>query len=564
MHICVAHRGERHLSKAAFEGDRQKTKVIAQLYDVALDPLHAPHLWQIWRDSNEQSGPSWPFTDAEVIAHAKRAAVILAGGRGFGEDMAHLQDVLSAILCNAAFVVDGNGRIVALNGAASKVFGLSQNATLADLPLEWAAQEALAQTVQSVLVDQRGRVVPLRLHMGQEGGPFVLRLSRLNIQPSLALVVTSLQLWPDGFDLLLGGLYDLTKAELEVIQSLSMGALIPQIARQRQRSLETVRTQMRSILQKTEARSQADLVRLVQGLVDVAQVPVPMQPITLGRGIGQARTPNQIVDSSGRNLTWLEFGAPAGRVILFMHGLIWGADWPETAKALAAQMGWRIILPIRAGFGQSDPPARGSLQETVQDYAAVLDYLGLHDVIVMPFAEALDYGLALAQARPDMVAGVLGLPHDFDQQAEPWRQSAKAIALYQPELLSFWMHFTLLYWRRIGAEAFCSAKPLLSEQQFDEALSQGIALFGGDAEQAARAISREMIALMETAPSLLQERPVSVHLLLRDSAQEGGEQGLSNLTHGLVSETAESLFFNNWQLILQECLKFAQNLPKKR
>lgn len=58
----------------------------------------------------------------------------------------------------------------------------------------------------------------------------------------------------------------LTPAEAQVALALAGGQVVKEIARNRQVSVETVRNQIKSILQKTQSRRQADLVSLVAAL----------------------------------------------------------------------------------------------------------------------------------------------------------------------------------------------------------------------------------------------------------------------------------------------------------
>ena len=57
-----------------------------------------------------------------------------------------------------------------------------------------------------------------------------------------------------------GEIYGLTKAELAILKSLAVGQNAGLIAAETGRSIQTVRTQIKSILQKTGAKGQSDLI----------------------------------------------------------------------------------------------------------------------------------------------------------------------------------------------------------------------------------------------------------------------------------------------------------------
>jgi DNA-binding CsgD family transcriptional regulator len=61
----------------------------------------------------------------------------------------------------------------------------------------------------------------------------------------------------------LGQLYDLTRIESQIAIALANGMGVEEIAQAHGRSINTVRTQLRSIFQKTNTNSQADLIRLL-------------------------------------------------------------------------------------------------------------------------------------------------------------------------------------------------------------------------------------------------------------------------------------------------------------
>ena len=57
-------------------------------------------------------------------------------------------------------------------------------------------------------------------------------------------------------------IYGLTKAELAILRALAAGQNSGLIATETGRSIQTVRTQIKSLLQKTGAKGQSDLIRM--------------------------------------------------------------------------------------------------------------------------------------------------------------------------------------------------------------------------------------------------------------------------------------------------------------
>ncbi|MEI2707307.1 MAG: helix-turn-helix transcriptional regulator [Ilumatobacteraceae bacterium] len=132
-------------------------------------------------------------------------------------------------------------------------------------------------------------------------------------KPSLALVLSTELVWPEGFETTVQEAFGLTPAEVEIVRGITLGLPVRDIAEARGRSAETVRTQLRSILQKTETHSQSELVRVVIGLMDVALIPAggTGRSVPLG-GALEPREVRELWLADGRRLTWIEFGNPEG------------------------------------------------------------------------------------------------------------------------------------------------------------------------------------------------------------------------------------------------------------
>lgn len=65
-----------------------------------------------------------------------------------------------------------------------------------------------------------------------------------------------------------GSMFDLTPAEVQIALALTQGQSVKDIATQRRTAVYTVRSQVKSLFEKTETRRQADLVRLVTRLTE--------------------------------------------------------------------------------------------------------------------------------------------------------------------------------------------------------------------------------------------------------------------------------------------------------
>ncbi|HEV7723350.1 MAG TPA: alpha/beta hydrolase [Iamia sp.] len=112
-----------------------------------------------------------------------------------------------------------------------------------------------------------------------------------------------------------------------------------------------------------------------------------------------------------RRLGFAEFGPHDGRAVVWLHGTP-GArrQIPQEARALAHDLGLRIIGIDRPGIGSSTAHLYPNVLGFAADLATVADSLGVEDMAVIGLSGGGPYALAAAHALPDRVvaAAVLG------------------------------------------------------------------------------------------------------------------------------------------------------------
>ena len=301
-----------------FAEPESRAEIVDRLYEVALDPIRLEDLLEVWeqRISGLRVGPTEqavPLDDPEIDAHVSRARVFLDRYEATRE-AAGYRLRLDEIPRAAAFVSDGGARLTACNRAAARVFGLSEGGPLTDLPFDAEDLALLQGVIRKVASGRAEQVATLRIRSEVTGGPVILRVSALE-EKGLALVLSTELFWPEDFGQTVQEAFGLTAAEVEIVRGITLGLPLREIADQRGRSIETVRTQARSILAKTETHSQSELVRVVLGLMDVALIPGGgAEPMTTA-GTLPPLAFQQTRGPQGRRLDFIEFGDPRGRPV---------------------------------------------------------------------------------------------------------------------------------------------------------------------------------------------------------------------------------------------------------
>ncbi len=559
----------------------QKAEIVDRLYDVAVDPIRLEELLAVWEGSAAplrvgSVDNAILFDDPDIDAHLTRATVFLdryeASQKVLGD-----RTILESIPRAAAFLSDGGAVIAGCNRPAVQAFGIADGGPIAALPFDPADIDILRGVVRKVAARRDAKIVTLRIRSRTTGSPVIMRVSPVDsaARPPLALVLSTELVWPEGFAVTVQEAFGLTAAEVAIVQGITLGLPLKDIADARGRSVETVRTQVRSILAKTETHSQSELVRVVLGLMDVALIPTQGAAGAVTGSL--APIPFQSLrGADGRRLDWITFGAPQGRPVLYMHldyGLI---RWPARAERAAVQRGLRIIVPVRAGYGRSDLHAKGQdhLTGVVTDYAAVLDHLGLRDTVVIPQGADLRFALLLAQTRPDLVHAIVGcacqLPLRTAAQYErmdKWQRFILANARYAPKVLPFLVKAGFSLARRLGKAAFFTQvnggspadMATFARADVRAAVLEGSEVCMSADHLAAEAFTRECISSEKDWSALVRDARVPVRLLQGDQDPQTPVQSIRelmvdypHLDISFLPDTGQLLFFAEWPHVLDE------------
>ncbi|RAP41918.1 hypothetical protein BYZ73_08180 [Rhodovulum viride] len=257
--------------------------------------------------------------------------------------------------------------------------------------------------------------------------------------------------------------FDLSEAETEVL-GLSLQCLSrKEIAARRGVSPETVKKQSERIFAKTGARSQLELT-----LISASMYRDPAAPVRPGRPDLRACAlpyfPDERVLCDGRRtVTYRVFGDAEGQPVLFLHGTYGFCLWPEQAEREAARRGYRVIVPIRPGYGNTTgtAPGDGVLTRIFDDIRQILDREGVRAASVVTLENDSFLGFAFANRCPDRVraliafAGVLPMTREVQyRRMDKWHRFVVGTAHYTPALIPLVARAGFHYAARIGREDF--------------------------------------------------------------------------------------------------------------
>ncbi|MDX5383780.1 MAG: LuxR C-terminal-related transcriptional regulator [Rhodobacterales bacterium] len=204
--------------------------------------------------------------------------------------------------------------------------------------------------------------------------------------------------------------YGLSAAETEVLAQLAKGKKADEIATLKNVSVNTIRAQIRALLDKTGSRTQGDLVRSSVFVLSQFQSLRLVSQAFLPADVRTEPLFSRVILPSGRMLQFRQYGDIDGLPVLYLHGMMSGPDLPDHVKHAVRQNGLRIIAPSRPGFGKSDSIAAEDwdfVRQSCRDLYSFLDILSVPAAFVIGNLSAVGIALNFADRFPDRCNGVL-------------------------------------------------------------------------------------------------------------------------------------------------------------
>ncbi len=215
----------------------------------------------------------------------------------------------------------------------------------------------------------------------------------------------------------------LTDTELALVEHIVTGGKVRDFAEQRGRSVGTARNQLKTLQRKLSINSQEQLLLLYAGFVHSLESP------DHGAHVAAHQCDNIFEDGDGQTIAWEEFGDARGKPVLFFHALEGALVTPQVSQA-AARSGLRFVAPWRPHFGDTSGLQSGDAFERTRNFAArlpaFLDHLEIDRVVALGTQAGMPYLMAMAQAHPERLYGVVGAGPFLPVAGKDFRYLAKS------------------------------------------------------------------------------------------------------------------------------------------
>lgn len=451
------------------------TALIQALYEVAVNPQAYDRLLELWGAHLDAA-----LEKVRLEAASADHAALTQEHQIVTEDLAdHVlrafeildrlgrnatPSALSEQQARACLSLDRQGRITDCNRSAAALFGCSVGDALSDL----AMTPESTRRLRALAVSGRPREAHevFLFFSGQEAYPHPMILSDPEAtatgQAEQLTLVALHREWTSRHDQVLQRLFGLTEAETRVARETLNGTSLPELAEEMGRSVDTLRTQMKSIRRKTFTANQTQLVRIMTGLEALSGPERPDSPADENGAF--------LSLPGGRRLQYFLLGPPGGLPCVFFHNMLNGPMFPAPVHQALQRENIRLICPVRPGFGASDPDpvcVDDPMQQPDRmsaDVAALLDHLGIERVVALGYmsGSVLSFRLAqLLRARVRAVVNVAGgVPLRSLSQIFSMNGRQRTLALtarLTPRLLPTLLRAGMAHLDNGGEEAFLKA-----------------------------------------------------------------------------------------------------------
>ncbi len=367
-------------------------------------------------------------------------------------------------------VLDATGKVVWYNGAALRRFGLTRQSTLASLDMDDAARRRLAAEIAALkpagapgqdTAAARPPLVILLRGRDEPGSVFMVgrRVAQVD-HPDILVLDQADTGWSDAIEAVLKGSFGLSATEIDIVAHLAEGQSMSRIAEHRGRQISTLRTQLKSILRKTQTHSQAQLVRLALSLAShidasAARLSEPKAPFRV----------HTLPD--GRKMHYRDTGPEDGAPVMFLHGMLDGLSYGKDFTAALWTHGIRVIAPERPFFGAApgtDWPVADVPDLLAADLVHLITTLDLRNLRLIGHMAGAVYSFTLAGKVPERVKGIVnvagGVPITALAQfrhMSPRQRTVAYTARFTPSALPLILHAGVRQIEAGGVDRFVRA-----------------------------------------------------------------------------------------------------------
>lgn len=420
--------------------------------------------------------------DAKLETHRERISALI--------EEASRREAVGADSFHAVLEVSARTGWVIGNDSAAQLTGQTFPCRLDDLPLDTMAIAQIRQAKRTNQPQIQDRIILTDVDAGQSQACLALiqRPKDLNdiVQVSLSYIHWS----PELMDRLRSA-FGLTASETEILEGYLGNLSQKEIACKRERALETIKGQSKSILRKTGCARMSDVVQLCASIAYLMrQLPTEAPAQSAETWVTPTRGMSFLNMADGRQMAWYRIGS-GSRPILYVHGYMQGPFFTPDFLRRLRKADLHLVAPSRPGFGYTNPSrSRDRHDKTVvKDVLALVEHLGHDRIGLCVHHGGAPHGFRIAKALGARLTEMLvvggTIPFDEDvhlPNMNPMSRFAAAASRHAPSVMKMALSVGLPVYRRRGTVAFLrkqfARSPVdlnaLDDPLLQEVLSEGL------------------------------------------------------------------------------------------
>lgn len=387
-----------------------ENQLITLAYSMAVEPQRwhvMTSLMDQWLlgfvdSSDDATIPSLP-KDTPMVEHLIRAMDLMERqGQKYNHGTSSPRFIDSEL--EPAALLTPKGHIQHCNISAANKLGFSIGTSLPKDPFEHGEFDTLLRTLRKIerlKVDSFVQAFNVRDVDGQTI-TLALSVTRSVNGETIGRLTTISQSWHPSTAQQFKSSLNLTDTELAITKTIVSGQTLAQLAKQRGRSIGTVRNQLKALLAKLDLSSKTELVCLYSGYARFNGLTASKDP-SIFTDPEPWRDRRQLIRPDGTCLAYDLVGPENGRPIMHFSDLI-------TAHGVSAQMrelldvhNFRLILPWRPAWGHSDPYAtlKTCAESFARDIEMLMDELGIQTCQALGSNTGTPFQYAAGRHLPD-------------------------------------------------------------------------------------------------------------------------------------------------------------------
>ncbi len=327
--------------------------IISNTYRSIVDQTAFDDLLNSWKarldKADGESAEKNSFSNAFLRQLA--AADTTLDGLDVNSEDSPLERIVSEV-AGPAVVLSPDLRVSAVNTEGTNILGARNGVFFDTALIDPASRSAFDELLRSAR--ERGNLDQVILGINVDGRDafhaeaFLVRLKQQS-KPHIAIRTLELN-WSDATSQKLRQAFGLSATEAEIGRLFFQTCNLNKIASLRHSSLNTVRTQMKTIQAKTGAANQADLIRLFS-MVASRQLLEERGKLSKWRDPLGRETILEL--KGGRRIAWTWMGAEEGTPAVLLRGLGMGYLLARETETRLVQAGIKLYIPSRPGYGNS-------------------------------------------------------------------------------------------------------------------------------------------------------------------------------------------------------------------